>query len=295
MVTKEDKRGRPLKKIYLADGACPTIKDPDSFVEKARKSPKKRNSSPVPAKDESPSTSKALSHDHTYFDAKPRPSRPDIKYQPKQPFPASLSFGDPKPQTGGDVNNNLIKSLQDQVKVLQHKVEKHESLWRSEQSDLIYGFKAKTIWSDDVIVRCVELRFIIGSTGYEHLRKVWHLPLPSISTLNERMKILKIQPGLSPDCAKLAEIKAKKLDEDDREAILVIDEMSTQPKLEWDKSNKCVSGFITIPEKDADIPLNSQGIFKLLLFNASANTKSCYSSHSTIKTTVSKFFIRGRY
>ena len=243
LVKKLDGRGKPLKRTTLAEGACPTIRDPDTFVEKVRKAPTKRLPLSTPARKVASSTSK----DHSYSGAKP-----GIKEKSKVEELELLVEG----------LKNDMKGLQDENVLLRHKVDKHEALWASEQNEVICGFKSKTTWSDPVIVLCAELRFLGGTTAYEHLRNVWHLPIPAIRTLNDRLKLLKIQPGLSPDCAQLAEIKAKKLDDDDKHAVLVIDELSTQPKLEWDTSNKCVSGFITLPETDADIPLDSQGKFE---------------------------------
>ena len=114
-----------------------------------------------------------------------------------------------------------------------------------EQLDLASGVRKRVVWSDAAVMIAVDIRYNCGVTGYEKLRALkW--PLPCISVLNKRLQDIKMKPGILNESFKLLEHKAKSLEPNDCEAILLMDEIGLQARLDWDVSTKSVIGRATV-------------------------------------------------
>ena len=67
--------------------------------------------------------------------------------------------------------------------------------------------------------------------------------------MNKQLTSFKVEPGIQEDAFKLIEIKAKSMHAKQRFASLVMDEIAIKELIEYDPTNKCLSGFITTPQQ----------------------------------------------
>ncbi|XP_024871136.1 uncharacterized protein LOC112465596 [Temnothorax curvispinosus] len=105
-------------------------------------------------------------------------------------------------------------------------------------------------WSNETIQRALKLQFTCGTTGYEELI-LQGMPLPSLRTLRRKLENLKFESGISNEMFDFLKLKASRLQDNDKECGLVMDEMSITPKNIYDSSTKTMLGNITYPnEKD---------------------------------------------
>ena len=270
-------RNKLLKqpKKELVDGAVPTIRNPDTLVVKPpRKAPLKRSSSlPPPAEEEESPTKKERMDHHGY-------AQPMEIEEPMEEDPPieTLQLDDPKPSTSKTSKEDLeayVKQLEakiaEQEKIITSKdviIEAYEHLFSDAQIAIIKGLAKKVKWSDDDIVLAAHLRYLSGATSYNFIKDTMKIPLPDIRTLNRRLSSVQVTFGLNDDCFTLAGLQALKMEEDDKFGVLIMDEYSIKPYIEWDTSNKKMTGFVTLPVKDEDIPKDAEGnlLLSTLLF-----------------------------
>ena len=119
----------------------------------------------------------------------------------------------------------------------------------------------------------IKLYYKVGCTGYDYLREKLGWPLPAAETISFHMRKIEFKPGISEDIFKLIAYKVQTFKEEDKHCGLVIDEMSTQPKLEWDSTNGEFVGYPTVPpgpgliEKRAKENIDQNDIFACHVFN----------------------------
>ena len=249
----KDGRGRPKKGLYLVPGAVPTIPDPETYEPKPVKSRTKRSPS-LPARVETPL--KRGKQDHLYSmpsNAEPSPRMAEDTVEDEK----DLKIKALEAELG--VTKTKLAASEAKNKVIQQHLEQYKSLFFKEQQELIIGLKEKTTWSDECIVRAAHLRYLSGDTAYNFIKDTMKIPLPSVRCLNRRLEDLKVKPGFCEDSFRLLSISAKKLEPDQKYAVLVMDEMSIKPSMEWDPTHKYMSGFNTLPEHDEEVPVDEHG------------------------------------
>lgn len=113
---------------------------------------------------------------------------------------------------------------------------------------LAIGSKRPRQWSNDTIIKALQLKFSCGERGYEELIRQ-NIPLPSIRTLQMRLQELKFPSGLSDEIFEFLKIKVSQFqDERDRDCSLVLDEMSITPGKIYDTSTHAFLGNVTLPD-----------------------------------------------
>ena len=252
-----DAQGRRKKRPNLKKGAVPTLLDPKAPPKPARKPPKVRPPPPLPlpaqAQVEEVNGNDPIidpvnvSMDHAY-NSKPFRLEHDEEVTPPPVLPFTMN----------DINDNSdiidtyvtrIERLENEVKSRDAMIEAMKNLFQPDQVRLMTGKTKFVHWSDKTITICLEIRYLCGETGYKHLIKLG-FPFPSIDTLNRRIKELKCKPGIHDDAYALLRMKTKDMDEDQKHQVLVDDEASLKPGIEFDTSHKKLSGYITIPRKN---------------------------------------------
>ena len=167
----------------------------------------------------------------------------------------------------------LKKERDDALSRLNNVMTSLKKIWGDDQIKLFLGdTKRVKEYEDLTIEKCIEIKLNIGTTAYEFLRDKGY-PFVSVRVLNRSLKHIKISPGISTDAMELIGMKAKSMalkdvPEEDRdaktpeeilqlaldshltEACVVIDEFSLTQMVEWDPSNKCLSGYISCPEQN---------------------------------------------
>lgn len=82
---------------------------------------------------------------------------------------------------------------------------------------------------NNTVIKALKLRFACGSSGYKELLKRGH-PLPSLRTLNRKIKDLKFDSGLCEEMFEFLRIKVETFkNETDKDCLLVLDEISVTP------------------------------------------------------------------
>ena len=162
------------------------------------------------------------------------------------------------PNTPNITDALLLKQLQYTIDRLEREMKYNESivkkaskLFQPEQMILLSGSQERVVYSDKAITEALQLLFACGHTGYELLIEKGY-PLPSVRTLNRHLLGLKITTGLIDDSFNLLGFRAKNSRAEENEAVLYIDELSIKPEIKFDTTNKCLSGFITIPLSEDD-------------------------------------------
>jgi hypothetical protein len=154
--------------------------------------------------------------------------------------------------------------------------EKLELISRVFNRDQIYRLlrpNSKGHWSDETLEMAIKLYYKVGTTGYTYLRDTLNWPLPAPETINWHMRKIEFKPGEAMDIFKLIALKCQDLSEEERHIGLVIDEMSVQPKLEWDSGSGQMVGYPTVPpapglvEKRAKEGVNQDDILASHVFN----------------------------
>lgn len=64
-------------------------------------------------------------------------------------------------------------------------------------------------WSNQTVQKALKLKFACGTTGYETLQELGY-PLPSIRTLQNRMKEINFTPGILHTVFELLKLKVSR-------------------------------------------------------------------------------------
>ena len=169
-----------------------------------------------------------------------------------------------------------IASLEKKNDELQKKADCLEKLFHADQVYKILYPDSKKTWSDITLEMAIALYYKVGSTGYNYLRDVLKWPLPCPSVIQSNMRRVKFKPGNDGclDILKLIALKTRELPENERFYCLVIDEMATKSKLEWDPTSGEFVGFPTIPphpnlvQKRVEEGIDQTQILACHVFNA---------------------------
>lgn len=84
--------------------------------------------------------------------------------------------------------------------------------------------------------------YLTGPRLYRCLRKVFKLP--SKTTLSNYIKCVKAQPGISPSILEQLKSRAVSLEDEDKQCVLLLDEMSLRNNLEYNRGKDQVFGTV---------------------------------------------------
>ena len=112
---------------------------------------------------------------------------------------------------------------------------------------------------------------------YRTLRKLFHLP--SKQTLLNWTKFIDVQPGISDFIMNVLAIKAKAMNESEKNCVLLMDEVSLKPGYQYDIRNDIIDGFVDY----GHLCRKNRGANRALVFMI-RGLKSC------IKQTIGYFF-----
>ena len=185
-------------------------------------------------------------------DASPEKVRLDHDYYWKPPPPSplpALEF-----VTNPAAPEDTIRSLEEKVKTLEaenaalkKKLDGVSRLFSREQLELLCGTITRVRqWPDYVIQQSIHMYFYCGTKGYNLLRDSGY-PLPCIETIVKRLAKFQYQPGRLEENFQLLKHNAKFFEKEDMFATLMVDEMSIQPRIEYNTTTKAISGYVTIP------------------------------------------------
>lgn len=102
-------------------------------------------------------------------------------------------------------------------------------------------------WSNETVVKSLKLKFACGTSGYEELLNQ-KLPYPSVRTLRRRLQNLKFDSGILHEVFKFLRYKMESFNENEKDCILVLDEMAISPGNTYDTSLNKYFGQVTLPD-----------------------------------------------
>lgn len=100
-------------------------------------------------------------------------------------------------------------------------------------------------WSNKTVEKSLKWRFICGGTGYDEIRK--SIPLPSQRTLSKKIENLKFDHGILFEIFELLQYKVTEMNYQDRECLIMTDEMAIEEGIDYDSSLKRLFGNVTFP------------------------------------------------
>ena len=226
---------------------------------------------------------------------------PDIQHQ--------VTVGNSYQDTIANLQTALEKQKQENDKlreaicILEIKVDAMSKLFQPDQLHRILNSKSKSHWSDESLEVFIKLYIKIGTKGYQYLRNKLNWPLPDPTTIQRHMNKISFKPGESDDIVKLVNLKTCDFSEQDKQYGLVIDEMSTQSKLEWDPTNGEFVGYPTVPtgpalvEKRKKEGINQEDIlashvFNIMIVGILIKFKQLLAYHHTDRSWCAKFIAR---
>ncbi|XP_035230516.1 uncharacterized protein LOC118202446 [Stegodyphus dumicola] len=127
----------------------------------------------------------------------------DLKKLRKTAVPTLFSIPNPPPsvtdkrireETLPASNEELLKKIEFLEQQLQEKDAKLTSFLSDEQVGAL-AVQSKRNWSEKSIIKGLKMRFALGKHGYNYLRSTGY-PAPSYSTLNRRIRDIKINFGI---------------------------------------------------------------------------------------------------
>lgn len=141
-----------------------------------------------------------------------------------------------------------LQNINQQNQMIQksmHKMFNKDQLIALEKRDAAKSTKFMK-WSDDTIVKAFRLKFACGTSGYEELLKQ-KLPYPSVRTLRRRLQNLKFDSGILHEVFRFLSFKMESFNENEKDCILVLDEMAITPSNTYDTSLNKYFGQVTLP------------------------------------------------
>ena len=123
------------------------------------------------------------------------------------------------------------------------------------------------VWSVQTIREAFQIRYICGAQGYEFIRSLRY-PLPSYRTLCDRIQQAPFKPGIQTEVIQWMKCKLQSSAPQERDCVLMLDEMAVRKYLEYDKGlrsfvgqvSEDVSGGASATRADSAIALASHAL-----------------------------------
>ncbi|KAH7950484.1 hypothetical protein HPB49_024404 [Dermacentor silvarum] len=110
-----------------------------------------------------------------------------------------------------------------------------------------------TPWSTPTIEKGLKIRLTCGRRGYNIVQEIG-TPLPSERTLQRHLENFKFSPGILHEILPSLSIKVDLMEDYERHAVLLLDEMQLASGLAYDQGTGGVIGKPTIPLSDGTLP-----------------------------------------
>ena len=196
-----------------------------------------------------------------------------------------------------------MEKLKEENNELKSKVVSLSAPWEFDQVYRMCNPTSQCHFSDKTLEKSIKLYYKLGGTAYNYLRTQMKMPLPSKTTIARHMRKITFKPGISNDMLQLISLKAETMKEQDKQYGLVIDEMSTNPKLDWDPTAGEFVGHPTVPpgpnlaktrenEKINPDDILACHIFNVMMVGLLASFKQLIAFHHTDRSWCPKFIAK---
>ena len=102
-------------------------------------------------------------------------------------------------------------------------------------------------WSAVTVRKALQLGFACGASGYQLLLQQSY-PLPSVRTLQRRLKTVSFRPGILDQVFIYLQLKVKQPCEEEQVCFLTLDETSISPCVEYDPSSGQLLGYVSLED-----------------------------------------------
>ncbi|TGZ50578.1 Uncharacterized protein DBV15_12610 [Temnothorax longispinosus] len=138
-------------------------------------------------------------------------------------------------------------NLKEEIKILNNCLQKTQIYFGNDQLRVLRtGTSRGMKWSEDTILKGLNLRFTCGTRGYNYLRQIM-APLPSVRTLQRSIEHIKFNPGLLDSVFLRLQEMIHNMNENDRNCVLIFDEMSIEQRIDLDPSTGAYIGYVSLP------------------------------------------------
>ncbi|XP_049523893.1 uncharacterized protein LOC125945694 [Dermacentor silvarum] len=129
-----------------------------------------------------------------------------------------------------------------------------------------------TPWSTPTIEKGLKIRLTCGRRGYNIVQEIG-TPLPSERTLQRHLENFKFSPGILHEILPSLSIKVDLMEDYERHAVLLLDEMQLASGLAYDQGTGGVIGKPTIPLSDGTLPEDAMATHGLVFMLAGVTTR----------------------
>lgn len=129
-----------------------------------------------------------------------------------------------------------------------------------------------TPWTAATIQKALKLRLACGSRGYNTVRELT-TPLPTERTIQRHIANYKFSPGVLSEILQSLAMKVNIMEQHERHAVLMLDEIQLTPGLAYDPSNGTVIGRPTIPLADDSCPEDALATHALVFMLGGVTTR----------------------
>ncbi|XP_077493742.1 uncharacterized protein LOC144104536 [Amblyomma americanum] len=170
----------------------------------------------------------------------------------------------------------MFLSRRQKNKMLKEKAALKNRLKRFLAPDQLRSMEQKTIkgtrWTEATIVKGLEMRLSSGSRGYNVVREIG-APLPAERTLQRHLEGFKLSPGILHDVLRALSAKVDSMQNHERHAFLIIDEIQITPGLAFDQTTGTVIGKPNVPLSDGSLPPDTMATHALAFMLEGVTTR----------------------
>ncbi|XP_077263676.1 uncharacterized protein LOC143898232 [Temnothorax americanus] len=136
-------------------------------------------------------------------------------------------------------------------------------------------------YSDKSIIKGLSLWTACGTSGYNRVRKAFDVELPAPRTLQRKIQNISFNPGILEDIFLCLESRINNMEERSKLCCLVFDEMSIEPKIEYDRGSDSNMGYCTLPA----LPIAASKALLFLIAGVYKRYKQVLAYHFTSTST----------
>ncbi|KAK8762028.1 hypothetical protein V5799_026701 [Amblyomma americanum] len=139
-------------------------------------------------------------------------------------------------------------------------------------------------WTQKTIQESLKVRLACGGRGYEYLRgNGW--PLPAERTLQKHIEDIKFTPGILEEVFPALASKVATFHNEERYAVLMLDEIQLTPGLDYDITTRSVIGRPTLPSSDPSAePVLATHALVFMLGGIASRWKQTVAYHFTAES-----------
>ena len=145
-----------------------------------------------------------------------------------------------------------LRLVKEKLAEMEEKAKIPAKILRPDQLKKLEFPKSTVHWTSETLRISTHLYSLLGGSGYTYLTDVMKYPFPKKRCVQRYLANISLEPGyLYEDMFKMLEPQVSKLPEQARFCALSCDEMSLNPRKEYDPTTQSIIGHPTLPASKA--------------------------------------------